>query len=237
MLINCPACSFRFDLPLARLDAAGTMLRCPHCGHDWIEARAIEPVREPAHRLPTVIEGGFEPDGEIRRLVEATREAEEGFAARRRQRRRKAMGWAMLGACLIAPMAAAYALPEPVVRAAPATMKAFALLGREVNIYGLDLRHVEVQHLLVEGSRMIAIKGEIVNLSGRERKIPWLRFGLQDEHGREVYSWLLDTAARPLRVGENTSFVSRVASPPEGSQTLQIRFAHSEEIGSTAVHE
>ncbi len=34
----------------------------------------------------------------------------------------------------------------------------------------------------------------------------------------EVYTWTLDTGARPLRAGESTSFVTRVASPPESCE-------------------
>jgi hypothetical protein len=101
-----------------------------------------------------------------------------------------------------------------------------------VNIYGLEIRNVELQHLLVDGERMIAVKGEVRNVSASSRKIPWLRFGLTSTGSKEVYSWQLDTGARPLRPGEATGFTTRVASPPENAQALQIRFARSDEIGS-----
>ena len=65
-------------------------------------------------------------------------------------------------------------------------------------------------------------------------RIPWLRFGLKAQTGVEVYQWTLDTASRPLRPGEMTNFVTRVAAPPESAKIVEIRFAHANEIGSNA---
>ena len=233
MIISCPSCATRFDLQASRFAPAGTLIKCASCGHSWLEAHAIEMVT-PVTRLPAVIEHGFEPDQEIRRLVEATRQAQEEFAAKRRIRNRRLAGWATFAASVAAPFAVAAALPEVVVATAPATIAAYRAIGQEVNIYGLELRRVELQHMLVDGTRVLAVKGEIANISGRERKIPWLRFGLKGTDNAEVYSWTLDPGARPLRAGEITNFVTRVASPPETAKNVEIRFAHSNEISSTA---
>jgi hypothetical protein len=77
---------------------------------------------------------------------------------------------------------------------------------------------------------VLAIKGEIVNVAGSERKIPWLLFQLAADDGAEVYRWTLDSGTRPLKSGEATSFVTRVASPPEQASNILIRFAHADEI-------
>ena len=81
------------------------------------------------------------------------------------------------------------------------------------------------------GTRVISIKGEIVNVSDRDRKVPSLRFILQDNAENDVYAWTLDSGIRPLRPGEMTTFTTRVASPPPCAENLQIRFAHADEIG------
>ena len=59
-----------------------------------------------------------------------------------------------------------------------------------------------------------------------------LRFALKNAQKTEIYNWNLETNARPLNPGESTNFVTRVASPPEGSAELEIRFARAAEIGS-----
>jgi hypothetical protein len=208
------------------------MIKCSVCGHDWIEGRAVEISREPVAQLPAVSESNFEPDYEIRRLVSATHDAQEAFAARRKRRRVLATAWAGLALAATTPVALALAFPDTIVKAAPATISVFRALGKDVNIYGLSIRRVDTQHLLIDGKRVIAIKGDITNVSSSVRKIPWLRFGLMDDNKAEVYSWQLDTAARPLNPGESTSFVTRIASPPESAGKIEIRFAGADEISS-----
>ena len=232
MIISCPSCSTHYNFPEQRLSGDGMAISCAACGHSWIESRAIEIVDISPRKVPAVIEHGFEPDSEVKRLVEASRRAREAFAVKKRQRLSRLRGWAILGACLIAPVAAAAAFPAVVVGVAPATVRAYDALGYSVNIYGLEVRRVEQQHAIVDGVRVLTIKGEISNISDSTQKIPWLRFGLKDEQQLEVYNWTLDTGARPLRASESTNFVTRVASPPETAKNLQIRFAHRDEIGS-----
>ncbi len=207
-------------------------ISCAACGHNWIESRAIEIVDISPRKLPVAIEHGFEPDSEVKRLVEASRRAKEVFAVKRRQRLGRLRGWAILGACLLMPVAAAASFPEFVVSLAPVAVRAYDAVGYTVNIYGLEVRRVEQQHAYVDGVRVLTIKGEVSNISNSTQKIPWLRFALSDGRQAEVYNWTLDTGARPLRAGETTSFVTRVASPPETAKNLQIRFAHRDEIGS-----
>lgn len=176
--------------------------------------------------------GPADTDHMAQHLIEATRVAQREFAERRRIRRRRIAAWsALLGAAMLPPIGAV-AFPEQVVAAVPASIRLYAMMGQEVNIYGLDIRHVDVQHLMVDGRSVIAIKGEVANVSKTVRKIPWLRFGLRSAEGVEVYQWTLDTEVRPLRPDESTSFVTRLASPPEDARKLEIRFARADEIGS-----
>jgi hypothetical protein len=222
----------RYTMPEQRVPADGMAISCASCGHRWIESRAIEIVDVSPRKLPTVIEHGFEPDSEVKRLVEVAQQAREAFALKRRQKLKRLRGWAILGACLMAPLGAAASFPEMVVGVAPVTIRAYDAVGYNVNIYGLEVRRIEQQHAVVDGTRVLTIKGEITNISNAAQKIPWLRFALDDGNKLEVYSWTLDTGARPLRAGETTNFVTRVASPPESAKNVQIRFAHANEIGS-----
>ena len=219
-------------MPEQRISTDGMAISCASCGHRWIESRAIEIVDISPRNLPTVIEHGFEPDSEVKRLVEASKRAKEAFANKKRQRLKRLRGWAILAACVVAPLGAAASFPGVVVSIAPITVRAYDAVGYSVNIYGLEVRRIEQQHAVVDGTRVLTIKGEITNISNSPQKLPWLRFGLDDENKLEVYSWTLDTGARPLRAGETTNFVTRVASPPESAKNVQIRFAHANEIGS-----
>lgn len=234
MIIRCPSCNTRYDLPSSRFDADSTVMKCSVCNHSWLEGRAIEVPYEAVRNSLEVIESRFEADAEIQRLVDATRGAEEAFASKRRQRRRTTASWSAFIIAITMPFAGALAFPDATVRVLPATMAAYKWVGWNVNVYGLSIQRVETQHLNADGTPIIAIKGEIANTTASVRKIPWLRFSLHDEAGTEIYSWQLDTNARPLQAGESTSFVTRVASPPAGAGEIKIRFARLEEIGSNA---
>ncbi len=207
-------------------------ISCASCGHRWIENRALEVVDISPRNLPAIIEHDYEPDMEVKRLVEASRQAHEAFALKKRLRLARLRGWAILAACIAAPLGAAASFPALIVSVAPITVRAYDAIGYNVNIYGLEVHRIEQQHAIVDGTRILTIKGEITNTSGSAQKIPWLRFALDDGHKLEVYNWTLDTGSRPLKAGETTNFVTRVASPPESAKNVQIRFAHATEIGS-----
>lgn len=245
MIVACPACATRYDFPAARFTASGTMVRCVECGHNWIESRPAEiidlsprPALKLPDRVPATVEAP-EPDAEreVKRLTEAARLAREDFANAQRQRRKRLYGWAGFALAALSPLALAFILPEATVRVFPASMRFFDGLGMEVNIYGLEVRRVEQHHVIIDGTRVISIKGEIVNVSDRDRKVPSLRFTLQNNARDNVYAWTLDSGIRPLRPGEMTTFTTRVASPPPAAENVQIRFAHADEIGVNPGHE
>jgi predicted Zn finger-like uncharacterized protein len=238
MIVACPACATRYDFPSSRFTASGTMVRCVECGHNWIESRPTEiidvsprPLEAP-ERVPALISPP-EPDAdrEVRRLTEASRMVRAEFETAERQRRKQLYGWAGFAAAVLSPVIMILLNPEMTVRLFPASVGIFAGLGTKVNIYGLEVRRIEQQHVIVDGTRVISIKGEIVNVSDRDRKVPSLRFTLQNNAKDDVYAWTLDSGIRPLRPGEMTTFTTRVASPPPMAENVQIRFAHADEIG------
>jgi hypothetical protein len=213
------------------------MASCRSCGHRWREIEAIEAIdvtEVSSARVPAVITHEEAPDRESRRLVELAREAQELYAASRKARAKTLRNWGIFAAFLVAPIVPAIAMPELVVRAAPITQKYYEALGFDINLYGLEIRKVERQHAIVDGKRILSIKGEVSNIDEDTRKIPHLRFALVGPSGEELYTWTLDTASRPLRAGETTAFITRVAAPPEASQNLKIRFARANEIGVDA---
>ncbi len=202
---------------------------------DLIET--IEIVESKPRNLPAVIEHEESAEVEARRLSSLAREAEERYLAIRAAKQRRLRNWGFFGAFAVLPFLAAALLPETVVGAVPISLKAYQAVGYDVNIYGLDIRRVERQHAIVEGKRILTLKGDISNISNDTRRIPWLRFALVDATGKEIYNWTLDTGARPLRAGETTGFVTRIQAPPEAAQNVKIRFARANEIGSDTQNE
>ncbi len=213
---------------------------CRSCGHRWREAETIDLIdinETPMRRLPSVVDHDVAPDVEASRLGQLARNAQEEHQLKLFKRRRRIQQWAVFGSFVLAPFIAAAFMPETVVSAAPISIKAYKALGYDINLYGLEVRAVEREHVIVDGQRILAIKGQISNLDDEVRRIPWLRFALLGPSGEELYTWNLDTAAKPLRPGETTSFVTRLSAPPEAADNLQIRFARADEIGLKQIHD
>jgi hypothetical protein len=229
MIVRCPSCTSRYDLASSHSDVT---ISCQNCGHRWREMPVIDVVDLPSRAVARVLDQSHESEFDVQRLVEAARGAQEEFKLMRKKRIKRLTSWASLGVVCVAPLLMAAMMPETVVSAAPLTIKAYEKLGYSVNIYGLDIRHIEQEHKIINGARVLMVKGEISNATSDIRKIPWLRFGLRSDQGQELYTWTLDTASRPLRPGESTSFVTRIAAAPELSKNLEIRFAHPDEISS-----
>ena len=217
------------------------MLGCRSCGRRWREAETIDAIdisEAPQRRLPAVIDHDDAPDVEASRLGQLARNAQEEHQIRLAKRRRSYQQWAVFGSFVLAPFVAAAAMPETMVNAAPISIRAYQALGYDINLYGLEVRGVEREHIIMDGQRILSVKGVIANVDADARKIPWLRFALTGPSGEELYSWTLDTGSKPLlRPGESTGFVTRISAPPEASQKLQIRFARSDEIGLNGPHE
>lgn len=168
-------------------------------------------------------------DRDARRLAEAARLARERHLADRRRRRASLRGWAILATACAVPLALAVAFPDSVTRAAPAAVRLYGLAGIEVNAFGFVVRDATSELQLRSGSPLLAVRGQVVNISKSARKVPALRFVLRDGKGKETYAWTLDgVGSRSLEAGEATSFLTRVTAPPPHIRDVEISFARQD---------
>ena len=110
--------------------------------------------------------------------------------------------WLALAAAVLAPVLVMLLLPQQVARAFPPAMRLYAIAGLDINLRGLEFRNVGQQHLIADNVRVLAIQGEIVNVSGGDRHIPVIQFTLRDARKAAIYEWTLNPATRPIRAGE-----------------------------------
>jgi hypothetical protein len=233
MIVSCPSCDARYHLPQAA--TASRRLTCRACGHSWRDALTFDAIDvtdiTPRRAVPAVVDVDDAPEHEAQRLAQLARDAADEYRIRQAKRRRSLQQWAVFGSLVLSPFMAAAVLPETVVSAAPISIRAYEALGYDINVYGLEVRGLEREHVVMDGQRILAVKGYIANVDDELRKIPWLRFALIGPAGEELYSWTLDTSSKPaLQPGESTNFLTRLAAPPEAAQNLQIRFARANEI-------
>jgi hypothetical protein len=200
---------------------------CSACGHDWLEANAVEILDGPAKGTNVVpVDFALDLDREARRLAEAAKLASERHLAARRRRLASLRGWAILATACVVPLAGAIAFPESVTRAAPAAARIYGLAGIDVNVFGFVVRGAASEIQMQSGLPLLAVRGEVVNISDSPRTVPALRFVLRDGKGKKTYAWTLDgVGSRSLEAGEATSFLTRIQAPPPSVQDVEISFA------------
>lgn len=239
MIVSCPSCATEYDLPKpAGSDA--TVMRCGACGHGWIEAHATD-VSDlvPANTGADTGSAASADDdtearvlAEARKIARAARMAEQRAKAARERRMAQVRGWAGLAAGICLVLGGMVTFPERIVQAAPAAAKIYSLAGKTVNIYGLAISGVEQQYMIVSGQPVLALRGQIANITDEDRRVPPLRFILKDSSGHELHAWTLNSAGKgPIGAGVVSAFVTRLAAPPEGVDSVEIRFAKPGELG------
>lgn len=232
--VVCPSCDAFYDLGPEDALEDGSVIHCEACGHGWIEGRAMVVVEsDDFEEQPRDDEEDLflDPDREAERIAARAREVKQEREAARRKRRASLRGWALLTTAMAAGAAAVAMFPEEVVRVLPGSARLYERAGIEVNVRGFEIRKVSSQLMTVDGTPVLAVKGEIVNVSGSARKVPAMRFSVRSGGEAELYSWTLASVGnRSLGPGEATSFLTRVATPPEGSEDVEIRFARQREI-------
>ena len=230
MIAGCPSCATRDTAPVRNVGGDSWIRICSACGHEWLEANALEVIDVRAESTAIVpIDHGHDVDREVRRLAGAARLAAEHHREQRRRRRATLRGWAILALACVLPVAAALAFPEGVTRAAPAAARIYALAGIEVNVFGFTIRDATSELQMDSGTPLLAVRGEVVNVADSSLQVPTLSFVLRDGEGRETYAWTLDgVGVRALDPGEATSFLTRIAAPPAHVRDVEIRFARGD---------
>jgi predicted Zn finger-like uncharacterized protein len=184
---------------------------------------AVAPV--PATRTSVAADIGNRFRAEVRRA-----------ASMRRGRALIAAGWVLLGIFVTSTIGAGYSWRHEIAAWWPATTKVYAAVGEEINLRGLEFRNVAYERQTEEGLPVLAITGEVVNITEKRVALPRLRVGLRDENQNELYHWTFALDETVLPPNEAASFITRLSSPPPESRDIEIRFADISGMVSDASH-
>jgi predicted Zn finger-like uncharacterized protein len=238
MIVVCPSCATRYDLPAAA-GPEGSIVRCRACGYSWLEGNAVEVLDGAVVQASGGALVAADPRlGQMaERLMRASREAAEAETEARRRRQARRQAWLSLAAAVALPLGLAVVFADWVQDRFPRTSHVYALIGVEPPPV-FEITRVEQKHLMADGTRVLAIRGEIANHSSKPRHAPGLHFELTDDSGRTVYAWTLGSVTtRAMKPGETTTFVTRLASPPIAAARVKIGFAQPEELALNAAHD
>jgi len=241
MIIKCPSCETRYNVPDNTVGERARKVRCAKCAHEWViapheEAAASEPqVPAPAPQaenpraaaavaeVVTEQSDETEADEPMVRLRSDARRASRNLKARRAAA--DIVATLVLSALILGGMAfALIAARVTIVRALPMTASLYGALGIPVNALGIEIREKNWQIAQQNGLPVLTIKGTITNTTRRGLAIPPMELTLRDDKRRELYHWIVVLDAKRLKPGETQPFQIIQKNPPLEAHDVEIKF-------------
>jgi len=239
MILTCPSCATRYYADDGSIGANGRTVRCAACTHSWF----IEP--------PLVLSdaGMGPPDAEpplTRERVERMRRAAATanasplsaaakFRAQQAERQRKdrvraaVIAWGATGVALAATTTSAVAFREDVARVWPKSASAYAAVGLDVNIYGLEFVDLQVEHVYDGPEPVLVVRGAVSNMGRDDRPAPVLRFGLRNGQAAEIQHVLARMTSPSIPAGGAAPFEIRIENASTDAADLEATFASTAE--------
>jgi predicted Zn finger-like uncharacterized protein len=186
---------------------------------------------EPA---PTVRGGDidFEDGMRTEPNIPRARSADE----RRNETRKKSGGSSGLligGGMFLALMAGtayvADAFHEQIVQIFPGTRGVYSMLGYSTSTRELDFANIVWGKEIENGVTVLAIRGQIVNVTDREVAVPKLRVTVNDSEKQKLYQWTTQPEQSKVAAKSKIPLLIRLESPPPEAWSLDIRFAKAGE--------
>lgn len=241
MILTCSSCSTRYYADDAAIGPAGRTVRCAACGFSWFAEPQLE-LRAPvatATETREPVAAANEPL--TRERVERLRRAAEQpgpapsaaakFRAQQAERMRKERAraavvvWGATGAALAASAAGMVMFRQDVAELWPRSASAFAALGLDVNVYGLEFYDLAVERQFDGPTPVLMVSGEVRNIGRDEKLVPPVRISLRDTRSHEIFELVNAISDQPIAAGAAVPFQIRVENPPTDAVDLEATFA------------
>lgn len=156
------------------------------------------------------------------------RHARPDVAARGSEKRSRAgaVMWTLLVITIVGALGAGFALRDTVIQMWPAAEQIYEMVGleREPPGVGFDIRKVESRTFDRDGKKVLAVKGEIANISKDVRQVPRMQGQLFDKDKKELQKWTFTVPENKLLPGENVTFTTELTNPAEDAVELKVKF-------------
>src|SRR5579862_2930032 len=219
MIVTCTSCSKRYLVDSAALGAAGRTVRCAACSHTWFQA----PPDDAPQAIPLAVtpDSGFGVDGARgdRRIQLPAVAPSRGRGA--------LIAWGLVAVVIIAIAAGLAFERATVVALWPPAAKLYAMIGYGPTApgSGLELRKVTPSRGVENGVPMLAIDGEVVNISPVVRDVPKLKVALRDGNDKELQAWTVTVSETRLLPGASVPFHTTITQPAEAATGVVVSFA------------
>ncbi|MDZ4689726.1 MJ0042-type zinc finger domain-containing protein [Terricaulis sp.] len=247
MILTCTSCSTRYYADDAAIGPAGRTVRCAACGFSWFAepqlelrttAEAPDAVRAEAPAVQAQEPLTRERVERLRRAAEQPGPAPSAAAKfraqqaerMRRERARAAMVvWTATGAALAASATGMVTFRQDVAEVWPRSASAFAALGLDVNVYGLEFYDLAVERAFDGATPILLVSGEVRNIGRDDKLVPPVRVSLRDSNSHEIFELVNAITDQPVAAGGAIPFQIRVENPPTDAVDLEATFANFNE--------
>jgi predicted Zn finger-like uncharacterized protein len=204
MIITCPACHTRFQIPPASLGANGRNVRCSSCSERWfVEAFTDAPPPPLALGEPV---------------------AKQAMSRLGGLRGGRLAPW-LTGALLLLLAAAAIAGRNQIADRLPAAAPVYQRLGLSLELpLGIEFRDLGSERRTAEGQPVLVVTGEITNITGQRRDVPPIRVALLDNDRRELDHGSFDPPEPALGPGGVARFEVKLDAPPREASDFSVSF-------------
>jgi len=245
MILTCTSCSTRYYADDAAIGPAGRTVRCAACGFSWFAEAHLE-LRTSAD-APEAVRAEAPPAQEpltrerverLRRAAEqpgpapsaaAKFRAQQADRMRRERARAAAVVWTATGAALAASATGMVAFRQDVAEVWPRSASAFAALGLDVNVYGLEFYDLAVERAFDGPTPILLVTGEVRNIGRDDKLVPPVRVSLRDTRSQEIFELVNAITDQPIQAGASVPFQIRVENPPADAVDLEATFANFSE--------
>lgn len=218
MIITCPSCSTRYMAETSAFLPDGRTVRCSFCQHTWFQG---PPVDSSLHAVADASAGGMEFLG--------SRSVADGRMSGKQLVGHLA-GWAVYCLALVGVVTSLYTYRVELVRLWPKAAVMYSSLGIPVNTRGLAFVNTVYAQFEDDGMDVLAISGEIENITAQDLMVPPIRVSLRDAQQREIYDWVFSTDTASLPSRNKSQFETRLGNPPADARDLVVTFVQADEL-------
>ena len=149
----------------------------------------------------------------------------------RRDRARAAVAvWGATGAAVAASATGMVVFRQDVAEVWPRSASAFAALGLDVNVYGLEFYDLAVERAFDGPTPILLVSGEVRNIGRDDKLVPPVRLSLRDGRSQEIFELVNAITDQPVAAGAAIPFQIRVENPPAEAVDLEATFASFAEL-------
>ncbi|MBN42402.1 MAG: hypothetical protein CL573_02810 [Alphaproteobacteria bacterium] len=213
MILSCPDCHTRFAVDAAQLTPDGRRVKCGKCAHVWFEC-VPKPDQDKKDQSVPISVTPYNP---------GTMQSNLPAVANVRPRGGASVAWMVCSALIATIFVVLWFGRGPIALAVPHAEAIYTGLGINALPRLGEGLEITVSEALLEGGRLV-LKGEVINKSRGDRKIPELQVFLSDTANNTLKSWNFVMDTKRLGPRARASFAVQTEDVSAEAANVRVSF-------------